>query len=60
MTQNFCYGCRVKHLSQIKHSCIQLLPEQKLELYFDDALRPQEQEVDDQELIDMLASNFED
>lgn len=38
MAQRCCYGCRVEHLSQTKHSCIQLLPEQKLELYFSDAI----------------------
>ena len=43
----FCYGCRTGHLSQTKHSCIQLLPEQKLELYFDIAIRV----LSDQEVI---------
>ena len=47
MAEYFCYGCRVGHLSQTKHSCIQLLPEQKLELYFDIEIR----DLSDQEII---------
>ena len=45
--QKMSKGCRTGHLSQTKHSCIQLLPQQKLELYFDIAIRV----LSDQEVI---------
>lgn len=35
VARTFCYGCKVAHLSQTQHSCIMLLPRQKLERYFE-------------------------
>ena len=34
VSRKLCYGCQEQHLSQTRHSCIMLTPQQKLSRYF--------------------------